>query len=124
MKELFTLRGEASGTGDYTLRGDLIYGTATAIRIPKGLKAKIWCKRIAGEAAQVTINYTKDITASSPTWVAVDTENLASAGELVIEKRRPIILRSATGKEAFKVTRDSGTGSSFVDLEVELTDEE
>jgi hypothetical protein len=128
MKEILTLKGETDGsntTGDFPLYGDMVYGSTTSFRIPAGLKAKVWAKRISGAAVTVNINYTRDVTASPQTWVLMDSENLASAGEVALEKRRPIVLRGLTGKEAFKVSWSSSVAAkSYVTLEVEITDED
>ncbi|MEM1553242.1 MAG: hypothetical protein QXH03_11345 [Candidatus Bathyarchaeia archaeon] len=121
--ELFTVQGSVSGTGDYTLDSDLLQATVTYIRIPRGLKAKIWTKRIAGEAADVAICFTPDVTAPSPTWKNLDVQKLASAGEVSLEKRRPIVIHGFTGNEAFKITRLTGTGNSYITLEVEISEE-
>lgn len=126
--EILTLYGETDGTtttGTVPLRSDIIYGTATYITIPLGLKVKIWAKRIAGAAVTFTISFTPDITASPPTWIAIDTQVLPSAGEITLEKRRPVVIRSITGTEAFRVTWSQTTAAkSYIDLEVEVTDEE
>ena len=130
MGEILTLRGVSDGsntTGDFPLYSDLFYysdptsPTLTYIRIPKGVKAKIWCKRIAGAASKIKIQFTKDVTASSPVWAVVDEEDLASEGEIILEKRRPLVLRGTTGNEAFKASWEQSTaGVTSVDLEVEL----
>jgi len=129
LSELFTCYGATDGsstTGDFTLYSrDLIYGSFTSFRIPKGMKAKIWCKRIAGEAVDIIINFTKDVTVASPTYNPVDRQKLASAGELILEKRRPIVLRSIDGKEAFKVSwSQTAAALSYVDLEIEITEDD
>jgi len=124
MTELFSVTGTITGTGVISLRSDLYRDTVTELRIPQGLKIKVWCKRIAGEAAIVEVQYTRDVTASPPTWVTQMRENLATAGELTLEKRRPVVCRGFTGKEAVRVNRLTGTGDTSVDLEVELTKEE
>lgn len=120
MGELVTFRGSVSGTGVYTLDSDILYSPVTEVRIPRGLKVKIWSIRISGEAADVAVQYTPDITAATVVWKTVDSEKLASAGEIVVEKRRPIVLRGFTGREAFRVVRLTGLGDSFVTLEVEF----
>jgi hypothetical protein len=123
MSELFSLRGSATDVGELTLSGDLLYTSVTSVRIPKGYKAKVWCKRISRTSAgSVNIEYTPDCTAASPTWTPVDTEYLASAGEVLLEKRRPLVLRSFTGKEAFRLY-NVDTGTVYVDVEVEITKE-
>lgn len=123
--ELMTVHGEVTGLDDYTLRSPLVRGTFTYIRIPKGVKLKIWAKRIAGPEAVVAIKYTSDVTASPPDWVDLSVESLASgAGEESVEKRRPIVVEGITGKEAIKVTRvgpSGATDTSYVDLEIELS---
>jgi hypothetical protein len=128
MKEIITLKGETDGsntTGDFPLYGDIVYGSTTSFRIPAGLKAKVWAKRISGAAVTVNINYTRDVTAGAPTWVLMDSEYLASAGEVALEKRRPVVLRGLTGKEAFKVSwSQTAAAVSYVTLEVEITDED
>lgn len=120
MTELFTLQGSVSGTGTFSLVSDLFRGSASSIRIPKGAKLKIWCKRLAGEAGDVRIQLTRNITAATPTWTDISVERLAASGELTLEKRRPLVVRGITGREAIQVVRTSGSGNMFVDLEVEI----
>jgi len=125
--ELFSVYGETNGSstsGDFEFYSDMVYGTFTSFRIPKGMKAKIWCKRISGEAVEVIIKYTHDVTVTpSPTWISVSREKLASAGELILEKRRPIVLRSITGNEAFKISWSQDTAAkSYLELEIEITE--
>lgn len=125
MAELFSVRAYTDGTstsGTATIVGDLIYGSATAIRIPKGMTLKIWAKRIMGEVATIfNIQYTHDITAATPAWTTIDTENLASAGEMGVEKRRPLILKSYTGKEAIQITWSQATaGNASLELDIEV----
>jgi hypothetical protein len=138
MKEIITLKGEndgSSASGDFPLYSDLIYHDSapwtppTKILIPYGLKAKIWAKRVAAQGATIfTIYRSNDVTATSPVWEAIDVEVLSSAGELALEKRRPVVIRSLTGKEGFKASWSypSGTTPSkgYIELEVEFTDEE
>ena len=125
--ELMTLYGATDGsstTGQFSLNGDLLYSAVSYVRIPKGMKAKIWCKRISGAAVDVIIEYTYDCTVASPTWVAVSRESLTSAGEIILEKRRPVVLRGFTGKEAFRISWSQSTAaSSYVEIEVELSEE-
>jgi hypothetical protein len=123
MSELFSLYGTATAVGELTLRGDLLHTTATFVRIPKGYKAKIWCKRIARDSAgRLNIEFTTDCTASSPTWTPVDTEYLSAAGQIQLEKRRPLVLRAFTGKEAFRLYNPDA-GTVYADVEVEITKE-
>lgn len=120
MSELLSIRGSVSGTGVYSLDSDLFYSTTNNVRLPRGAKCKVWTKRIAGEAAHVDIEFTNDITASSPTWRKVDSEYLYSAGELNLEKRKPLILHDIDNKCGVRFNRTSGTGDSFIDAEIEL----
>jgi len=131
VSELLTLYGTASvsagGSGDFTLTSPMIYGSFTYIRIPKGMKAKIWAKRLAGTVGYtLQINFTHDVTASTPTWSVIDSEHLSSAGMESLEKRRPIVVIARTGKEAVKLSyaNTTGGGTIYVDVEIEITDEE
>lgn len=128
--EIFTVKGETDGTsttGDFPLNCDLFYysdpanPTLTYLRIPKGLKVKIWCKRISGAAVTVKIMFTKNITASTPVWAELGSEHLASEGELILEKRRPIVLRATTGLEAVKFSWSQTTAAkSHFEAEIEI----
>ena len=120
MTELLTVTGTVTGTGAIALASDLVRGTVSMVRIPRGHKAKIWCKRIAGESAIIDIEYTHDSTASPIVWATQSEEYLASPGEIQLEKRRPLVCRGITGKEALRVTRKTGTGGTSVDLEIEV----
>jgi hypothetical protein len=128
MREIITVYGKTDGsstTGDFSLNGDLLYSAVTTIRIPAGVKVKIWAKRISGKAVTVIVNYAPDITVASPSWKSVDSEYLVSDGEISLEKRRPIVLRGLTGKEGFKLSWSQSTaGVSYVSFDIEFTDEE
>jgi hypothetical protein len=128
MEELITLRGETDGSatsGTVALDSDLFQSTVNYIRIPKGLAAKVWFKKVSGEAETLfTLQYTYDVTAAAPTWKNIQQEKLASKGEISIEKRRPEILRGFTGKEAIRITWTQPTAyKAYVELGLELTDE-
>jgi len=134
-REILTLKGESDGTsasGDFPLYSDLIYHDSapytppTKVVIPYGLKAKIWAKRLAAEAETLfQIFWSKNASASAPTWELLDSQKLASKGELTLEKRRPIVVRSLAGTEGFKVSWSQPTAAkAYVELEVEITDEE
>jgi len=127
VSELFTVYGKTDGTnttGTFALSSPIFKGTVTYIRIPKGMKAKIWGKRISGEPATITVEMTRDVTAGTPEWSAIHTEVLSSAGELDIEKRRPIIVESRTGKEAIRITWNQSTAAvTYVEFDIEITDE-
>jgi len=123
--ELLVIRGATDGsntTGTVSLDSDLFYSTVNYFRIPKGMSAKIWWKKVSGEAETLfTIQYTYDVTASPPTWKDMEQEKLAAKGEISIEKRRPLILRAFTGKEAFRITWTQPTAAlAYVELGVEI----
>jgi hypothetical protein len=127
MSELLTIRGETTGTdvsGTVSLDSDLFQSTVNYFRIPKGLTAKIWFKKIAGEDETLfTLQYTYDCTASPITWKNIQQEKLASKGEISLEKRRPEILRAFTGKEAFGVIWTNPADSpakAYIELGVEI----
>jgi len=134
-KELLTLFGQTNGTattGTFQLSSDLIYATGTApytapsvVVIPVGMKAKIWFEEVSGAPVTVTLNFSKNATASTPTWTPIDSVTLASTGELDLEKRRPHVIRSITGQEGFMLSwSQSAAGVSYVAIGVEITDDE
>ncbi|MEM2832766.1 MAG: hypothetical protein QXT16_08990 [Candidatus Caldarchaeum sp.] len=122
MSELLTLRGTATAVGWMSLSSDLLVGTVNQFRIPRGLKVKLWCKRIGGTGSTtVSVSFVPDIT--SPTSNPLATEHLASAGELLLEKRRPIVIHSLTGLEGVGIyVEDLAAGAtvwSEIDIEIE-----
>jgi len=129
VSELFTVYGKTDGSsaeGTFSLTSTLFRGSVNYIRIPKGMKLKIWCKSISGKPAVVNIEYTSDVTAETPEWNPIHTEVLASEGEIEIEKRRPIIVLGKTGKEAVSFTWDQtdfGAGVTYIEFDIEITDE-
>lgn len=107
--EHITLSGITDGTnatGVLAVVSDVIYGNVESIRIPKGLALKIWSKHINGADITVKTQYTLDVSADSPTWVdfAVDVFDASVEGDRNIEKRRPLLFRGFTGKEAVRFT--------------------
>ncbi|MEM1694791.1 MAG: hypothetical protein QW456_11340 [Ignisphaera sp.] len=129
MGELLVLRGETTGTdtsGVVRLDSDILYATADYVMIPKGLKCRVWFKKVSGEGETLfTLQYTDDATAPSPAWRDIEQEKLSSKGEVSIEKRRPLILRGFTGREAFRVTYTQPVASkAYVELGVEIGDED
>jgi hypothetical protein len=107
--EHITLSGITDGTnatGVLAVVSDVIYGNVESIRIPKGLALKIWSKHINGADVTVKTQYTLDVSAESPTWVdfAVDVFDASVEGDRNIEKRRPLLFRGFTGKEAVRFT--------------------
>ncbi|MEM1710529.1 MAG: hypothetical protein QW820_06530 [Sulfolobales archaeon] len=128
MGELLILRGETTGTdtsGVVKLDSDVLYSPVDYVRISKGLKCRIWFKKISGEGETLfTLQYTNDVTEATPTWRDMQQEKLASKGELSIEKRRPLVLRGFTGREAFRVVYTQPVAvKAYVELGVEIGDE-
>lgn len=129
MTELLVLRGSTNGsttTGTVPLDSDLFQSTVTSFRLPRGLKAKVWFKKVSGEDETLfTLQYTYDVTAATPTWKDIENEKLGAKGEIATEKRRPLILRSFTGKEAIRITWTQATAAlAYVELGVELSEDE
>lgn len=132
-KELLTLKGETDGsatTGDFPLCSDLIYHdvtfpSPTKIVIPKGMKAKVWFKEVGGAPVDVSLQWSKNAAAPSPTWELLERVSLASAGQLAVEKRRPHIIRSIAGTEGFKLSwSQTPAAKSYITIGLEITDEE
>jgi hypothetical protein len=132
MRELMTVFGTTSPTasdqsGDLMLSTPIAHNTFTYIRIPKGLKAKIWAKRLAGTAGfTLLVQYTNDVTEPSPTWITIDAEHMATAGSLELEKRRPVVVVARTGNEAVKLSYANTTdaGTLYASVDIEITDED
>jgi hypothetical protein len=123
--ELITIRGETDGSatsGTVSLDSDLFYSTVSYFRIPKGMAAKIWFKKISGEDETLfTLQYTYDCTVISPSWKNIQQEKLASMGEISLEKRRPEILHSLSGTEAIRIAWIQPTAKkAYVELGVEI----
>jgi hypothetical protein len=129
---LFTVYGSASPrasgeSGDFNLTSPDVHGNFSYIRVPKGLKAKVWAKRLSGTVGfTLQISVTDDVTTPAPTWSVIDSEHLASAGSLELEKRRPVVIQGRTGSEAIKLSyaNTTGAGTIYVAVDVEITDEE
>ena len=134
VKELLTLKGEtdgASATGDFPLYSDIIYHDGapyeppTKIVIPKGMKAKVWFKEVGGAPVDVELYWSKDATGAAPTWELLERVSLASNGQLVLEKRRPHVIRSIVGTEGFKLSWvQAAPAKSYVAIGLEISDEE
>ncbi|MEM0261751.1 MAG: hypothetical protein QXN17_03755 [Nitrososphaerota archaeon] len=125
MGELLVLRGETTGTdtsGVINLDSDILYTTVNYVMIPKGIKCRIWFKKISGEGETLfTLQYTSDVTTPQPIWRDIQQEKLSSKGEISIEKRRPLVLRGLTGKEAFRITYTQPTATkAYIELGVEM----
>jgi hypothetical protein len=125
MDALFTIHGSTLSPGAMALDSDLFYTTSTYFRLPPGMKAKVWAKRIVSPtgAAVVNLEYSYDVTAGSPTWKPLMVEDLSGAGELILEKeKRPLVMRSFSqlSTEGFRLNCVSGV-TVYTDLDVELS---
>ncbi len=124
--ELITVYGETdntNATGVFTLKGQLFTNSVNYIRLDKGLKAKIWAKRVAGAPLVLKVEVTDDVTVDNPSWRVIDAEFLTSPGNIDLEKRHPIIVEFKTGKEAFRFSWDqsaTGVGKSYVSFDIEI----
>jgi len=137
MSEIFTVEGTTDGssaTDDFLLYSDAFYTNAVSttplyIRIPAGTKLKIWSRRVncPTQNTELVINYTHDVTAAVPTWVEVnrDIQDVSVETSFDKEKRRPIVLRGFTGKEAVKFTwNQSAAAVAYFNAELEFAEDE
>ena len=124
MSELISLYGATDGsntTGTFSLYSDAFVGTVNQLKFDKGLKAKIWAKQISGAPVKVYIDVSYD---GGSTWITIDAEELASEGQVNLEKRRPRIVVFRTGNELIRVRWEQSTaGVSHVVLDIELEPE-
>jgi hypothetical protein len=74
--------------------------TYSQISIPKGLRARIWAQKVAGAAATITVNFNANpagatsVLYTMPTnaVVATDATDLAAAGTVELDDKRPLAL--------------------------------
>jgi len=88
--------------------GSTPYVPIPVLVIPYGMKAKIWRVQVSSTAAvtvqlQFSPNAATYYTGGTPSWATLDTYNLASPGELVIDYRRPIVINSRYGTEGIQL---------------------
>lgn len=122
---LLTIYGVTDGTstsGDLTLKSEWFASDVTYLRIDKDIVAKIWAIEISGAPADISIQFTHDVTAGTPTWQTLKTLSLSSAGELSEDRRKPLIaVTGRTGKEAIKLSWSQSTaGVTHVTILLEL----
>lgn len=136
VSELFTIHGETDGvsnTGNFILYSDVFITDALAsdpvyLRIPAGMKIKIWSTRISGvgSATNVVTLYTHDVTAVAPTWIDISTDiqDVTFESQLYSEKRRPIVVRGFSGNEAITFAwEQSAPSKAYFEAEIEYTDD-
>lgn len=104
MQTYYAATDNASLTGTFSLQSldqetGVALGTVTEIDIPKGIRAKIWMKRISGAICTVNTFYNLNPGAATSTSYQVPTNtdvqigssDLVSAGQLEEDERRPLI---------------------------------
>jgi len=124
VSDLITIYCETDGTnttGTFSINSTAFTNTPQYIQVDKHLKLKIWARRIAGAPATIYVQYTDDVTATTPTWKNMDVIHLASEGELDLEKRKPVIVIGRTGKESIRFTWEQTTaGKTYVMFDIEI----
>jgi hypothetical protein len=126
MSETVFFYGETDGktaTGVFPLDSDILYSTVDFIRPDKGMKCEVYVVKVSGAPVTVFLEQTEDVTVSpSPSYKAVGSWYLASAGELHEDERRPIVLRSRDGKQAFRFAWSQTTpNKSYILVKVEFS---
>jgi len=110
-------------TSHMYVTGSTPYVPIPVLVIPFGMKAKIWRVQVSSTAAvvvqlQFSPNAATYYAGGTPSWATLDTYNLASPGELVIDYRRPIVIDSRYGTEGIQLVFAS---SSSVQPTVNVT---
>jgi len=95
-------------TSHMYVTGSTPYVPIPVLVIPFGMKAKIWRVQVSSTAAvvvqlQFSPNAATYYAGGTPSWATLDTYNLASPGELVIDYRRPIVIDSRYGTEGIQL---------------------
>ena len=121
MKQIINLFGETTST-----TGQPGLQSVSQFSIPQGAKLKIYRIAVDGNAAVITLQYTPNAAASSPTWYPVEQITTTAAGHLVDEyKTRPLVLYGMAGTEAIQVTYSQSTvGGTAVAILAEMSEEE
>jgi hypothetical protein len=141
ISQLITINGTAATSAvGMSLTGTIIKsagGVSTAptfLRIPRGMKMKIWEKVITSTQnnESVLTQYTHNGVSTAPTgWITIDkistaqnTSTAATPSVTIVNKRRPIILEGLTGKEAVQfVTTATAASATSITYEIEITNE-
>jgi hypothetical protein len=112
----------ASTTGVFPLDSDVLHGTVDFIRPDKGMKCGIYVVKVSGAPVTVFLEQTEDVTAESPSYKTVGVWYLSEPGELHEDERKPIVLRSRDGRQAFRFTWSQTTaGKSYILVKVEFS---
>jgi hypothetical protein len=124
VQEIMTFFGQTNGTtttGTFSLQSDLTSSPVTYIQIPGGMRLKIWAKRLSGAPCIVNYQVSHAVPPASP--VTISSSDLSSAGELDLEKRRPVVIRGLDGTDALQITW-SQTTAAISSVEFEAVFEE
>jgi hypothetical protein len=128
VRQLMTVSGTgATSVTGVTLVADIISGTPTKIRIPQGLKLKVWAKNLSSGLStdSVSVQYCRDGRSTTPTWVTIDKQSAILGnvtGAMVnIDKRRPMVVNGLGAQGAIQILPASST--AVVTYELEITNE-
>ena len=116
--QLYGTTGGIGSTGTFQLTSVWLLSPVQTITIPKGTVAKIWSKHVTGQPVTVNLLYSNDGT----NFRVVESETLGTTGETSPNnKRKPIILPSVNGVEAFQLQWSQTSGYvSSVQFDVEF----
>ena len=141
VSQLFTVNGTAATSAIGMSLTSTLVKTAgnsssapTFLRIPHGMKLKIWEKEILSSLNTETVQtqYTHNGVSTAPAgWIVVDsfsttqnTSTVATASMVQQSKRRPVVLNGFTGKEAVRfVTLGAAASATSITYEIEITNE-
>jgi hypothetical protein len=141
ISQLFTVNGTGATSGiGLSLTSTIIKSVGnstlapTFIRIPRGMKLKIWGKSIISTQNTETVltQMTHNGASTAPAgYVTVDTQpsatntsTAATASVAFANKHRPIVLEGLTGKEAVRfVTTAAAASATSISYEIEITNE-
>jgi len=130
---LVTFHGATFGAGTagtIPLTSDILQAAVNYIQIPRGMAAKIWAIRMSGDAAVVTLGFSKTAAAAvtatttpfTPT-VALSAFNFDPTLAMWLNDnlRHPIVVNSPTGGECIYLNWvNAGTKVTQVDIDVEF----
>jgi len=122
--DLITVYGKTDGrnaTGVFTLYSTSFTNSPNYLRFDKGVRVKIWGRRVEGAPATIYIEFAPDATAPSPSWTPVGAVVLSSACAVELEKRRPVVIECRTGREGIRFAWEQSTaGVTHVELDIEV----
>jgi len=118
---LITVHGVTNGsdkTGSLSLANDFFNSAVTYIRIPQGLKARIWSVEMTAGTNATTFALQTCPDATSPSWTTVRSWYLAANSYVEAEKmKRPIVVGpSRDGKLGIQFTWSQGSQDALAHL--------